>query len=73
MRGPRKFCQRGPTLTLFFMCFFVLRGWREDRNATKSGPSSARQRNAIEMAFRRHADKGPPLNAGLVALCLLGM
>ena len=46
-------------------------GWREDRNATKSGPSSARQRNAIEMAFRWHADNGPPLNAGLVALLFL--
>ena len=43
-------------------------GWREDRNATKSGPSSVRQQNAIEMAFRWRADNGPPLNAGLVAL-----
>ena len=32
----------------------------EDRNATKSGPPSAHQRNAI-------VDNGPPLNAGLVA------
>ena len=29
--------------------------------------SSARQRNAIEMAFRWRADDGPTLNAGLVA------
>ena len=43
-------------------------GWREDRNATKDGPSSARQLNAIEMAVRWRADNGPPLNAGLVAL-----
>ena len=43
-------------------------GWREDRNSTENGPSSARQRNAIEMAFRWRADNGPPLNAGLVAL-----
>ena len=34
----------------------------------KSGPSSVRQRNAIEMAFRWCADNGPPLHAGLVAL-----
>ena len=34
---------------------------REDRNATKKGPPSAHQRNAI-------VDNGPPMNAGLVAL-----
>ena len=69
MRRPRKFCQRGSnTDTVFYVFFFSLRGWREDRNATKSGISSACKRNAIEMAFRWHADKGPPLNAGLVAL-----
>ena len=34
---------------------------REDRNATKNGPPSAHQRDAI-------VDNGPPLNAGLVAL-----
>ena len=33
---------------------------REDRNATKNGPPSAHQRNAI-------VDNGPLLNAGLVA------
>ena len=38
---------------------------REDRNATKNGPPSAHQRNAI-------VDNGPPLNAGLVALWCLG-
>ena len=38
-------------------------GWREDQNATKSAQSSARQRNAIEMAVRWRADNGPPLNA----------
>ena len=42
-------------------------GWREDHNVTISGPSSAHQRNAIEMAVRWRADIGPPLNAGLVA------
>ena len=38
---------------------------REDRNATKNGPQSAHQRNAI-------VDNGAPLNAGLVALSFLG-
>ena len=47
-------------------------GWREDRNATKSGTLSARHQNAIPMAFRWRADNGPPLNAGLVALRFLG-
>ena len=41
---------------------------REDRNATKNGPPSTHQRNAIEMAFCWRVDNGPPLNAGLVAL-----
>ena len=35
---------------------------------TISGPSSARKRNAIYMAFRWRVDDGPTLNAGLVAL-----
>ena len=47
-------------------------GWREGRNVTKSGPSSARHRSAIEMAFRWRADNGPSLNAGLIALRFLG-
>ena len=34
----------------------------------KLGPSSARQRNAINMAFRWRANDDPTLNAGLVAL-----
>ena len=50
-----------------FDIFFVVdEGW-EDPNTTLSGPSSTRQRNAIEMAFRWRADDGPTLNAGLVA------
>ena len=40
---------------------------REDPNSTKRVPSSARQRNAIQMAFRWRADDGPILNAGFVA------
>ena len=39
------------------------------QRGSKFGPSSARQRNAIEMAFRWRADDGPTLNASLVALC----
>ena len=62
---PESFVRGGPTLTTFF---FNLMGWREDRNATTSGPSSARHRNANEMTFRWHADNGPTLNAGLLAL-----
>ena len=82
MRGSGKFCQKvSNTYNVFFFIFlfififhtiffiyFYLMGWIEDRNATKSGPSSARQENAIEMAFRLRADNGPPLNAGLAAL-----
>ena len=37
-------------------------------NTTISGPSTARQRNAIEMVFRLWVDDGKTLNAGLVAL-----
>ena len=37
------------------------------RELTKSGPSSARTRNATEMAFRWRADDGPTLNVSLVA------
>ena len=45
-------------------------GLRRDRNDTISGPQSARQRNAIEMAFCWLADNDPPLNAGLVHVAL---
>ena len=44
MRGSRKFCQREPNIFFFF--FFSDNG-KEDPNNTKSGPSSARKRNAI--------------------------
>ena len=40
---------------------------REDPNITMNGPSSARQRNVIQMALRWRTDDGPTLNAGLVA------
>ena len=52
----------------FFFFFFLIDKGREDPNTTISGPSSARQRNANEMAFRWCAGDGPALNAGLVAL-----
>ena len=39
-----------------------------DPNTTKIKLSSARQRNAIKMAFCWRADDDPTLNAGLVAL-----
>ena len=48
--------------------FLFFKG-REDPNITKSGPSPARQRNAINSGWR--ADDGPTLNAGLVALRIL--
>ena len=64
MRGSRKFCQRGPTLT-FYVCFLFFDEGKKDSNITISGPSMARQRNAIQMAFRWRADGGPTLNAGL--------
>ena len=44
----------------------------EDRNTALNGPSSARQRNANEMAFRWRAGAGPTLNARLVALWFSG-
>ena len=68
-RGSRKFCQRGSKFDyVFFLLFLVVEGF-EDPNITKNGPSSARQRNVIEIAFRWRADDGPTLNASLVALC----
>ena len=42
MRGSRKFCQRGSNFDVF-----LVDDGRDDPNTTKSGPSSARQRNAI--------------------------
>ena len=67
------FFRGGPNLiTFFFIFLFILflevdKGI-EDRNTAINRPSSARQRNAISMAFRWRADDGPTLNAGLVAL-----
>ena len=59
------FCQRGSKFDIFFS---VDGGGIEDAYTAINGPSSARQRNAIEMVFRWRADDGSTLNAGLVAL-----
>ena len=48
--------------------FFLVDVGIKDSNTAINGLSSARQRNAIKMAFRWRADDGPTLNAGLVAL-----
>ena len=46
--------------------FFSVAEGREDPNTTISGSSSARQQNAIKMAFRGRADDGIILNVGFV-------
>ena len=46
---PESFVTGGPTLILF--CFLIDEG-REDINTTLSGPSSARQRNGVLLAFQ---------------------
>ena len=48
--------------------FFLVDEGKKDPNTTKSGPLSARQRNAMQMAYRWRTDNGPTLNAGLVAV-----
>ena len=60
---PESFVRGGPTIltTFFFNYFlkiFLADKGREDPITTESGPSSAHQRNAIEMAFRWRADGG---------------
>ena len=44
MRGPRKFCQRGSKFDNGFLADEGI----EDPDITLNGPSSARQRNAIQ-------------------------
>ena len=63
MRGSRKFCQRGSKFDFFLVDVGI-----KDQNTALNGPSSARQRNAIEMAFRWWADVGLTLNADFVVL-----
>ena len=67
LRGSRKFCQRGSNTDVFFL-YYLVEGIERGSNCTHSWPSSACQRNDIEMVFRWRADSGPPLNTGLVAL-----
>ena len=56
---PDNFVRVSPTLKTFL----VDEGWEDPNTCTTlNGPSSARQRNAIEMAF-----DGPTSNAGSVA------
>ena len=66
---PENFARAGPTLAPFFFFFSCLVDEVvEDPNTTINGPSSAHQRNAIQVAFRWRADDCPTLNAGFVAL-----
>ena len=58
----------GGGATLTFLLKLARVETREDPNTTISGPSSARQRSAVYMAFRWRADDGPTLKAVLVAL-----
>ena len=54
MRGSRKFCQRGTNSDNVIFLFLdegrLDGGGMADPNTAISGPSSARQQNAIEMA-----------------------
>ena len=59
----RKFCQRGSYFDGFFL--MVDEGW-EDQNVTISGPSSACQRNAIQMAFHWRADDDKTLGSFVI-------
>ena len=68
MHVSRKLCQRGSN----FDNFFLVDEGRKDSNTTISGPSSARQRYAIKMTFRRRVYDSPTSNAGLVAFGFLG-
>ena len=65
---PESFVRGGPTLISFFFLFFLVDEGRLDPNATKSGQSLARQRNAIKSVDLWRVDDDPTMNAGLVAL-----
>ena len=60
------FVRGGPHLITFIL--FLVDGGIEVPHTAINRPPSARQRNAIEMAFCWLAGAGPTLNAGLVAL-----
>ena len=69
MGGSRKFCHSdgsNSTLTGFF--FLGGGSYMDQKKHYKWVIISARQRNAIKMAFRWRADDGSTLNAGFVAL-----
>ena len=54
MLGSKKIVRGGPTMTVFFVCVFLLvYEGREDPDTTISRPSSAHQQNAIKMEFCR--------------------
>ena len=65
---PESFAGAGPTFATFFGIIILVDEVIEDPNTTINGPSSAHQRNAIQVAFRWRADDCPTLNAGFVAL-----
>ena len=65
---PGSFVRGSPTLTTFLLFVFLVDEGRQDPNTTISGPSLARQRNAIKMAIRWRTYDGPTLNVGLLAL-----
>ena len=52
---------------------FLVDEGKADQKTTINRPSSARQRNAISMAFRWRAYDGQTLNAGLVAVIFYGI
>ena len=66
----QKVMSEGVQLWHFLLCFFFdegrVDGVSVDPNTAISGPLSARQQNAIEMAFCWRADVGPTSNVGLV-------
>ena len=74
MEGARSKCPVGRYLSTVTTCadpesFLVDEGRIEDPNITTiSGPSLARKRNAIKMAFRWRTDNDPKWNTGFVAL-----
>ena len=73
MRGSRKLCRTGSNFDNVFLlfCVFLVEKGREDAITTISGLSSARQRNANNMAFHLRADGGRTLNAGLAVLIVI--
>ena len=67
IRRSRKICQRGYN---FDDVFILVDGGRKDPNATISRPDNHQPatQTPFKRQFRWHADVGPTLNAGLVAL-----